>query len=79
MKEQTIYLRVWQGKYDKDGNYHEHQQPTNENIDQLLEWGLAEKIDILDFFEGKARWGSGNYMISKGITYSGSSYFDSSG
>lgn len=79
MKESdAIYVRVHQGKYDKDGVYHQHQEPTNENIDQLLDWGLAEEIDILEFFEGKARWGSANYMIDKGVTYAGSSQFDSS-
>jgi hypothetical protein len=79
MKEETIYVRVYQGKYDKEGNYHQHEQPTDENITQLLDWGLAEEIDILDFFEGKARWGSGNYMIDKGITYTGNTQWDSTG
>ena len=79
MEQEAIYVRVYQCAYDKDGKNHNHQVPTTENIDQLLEWGLAEKIDILDYFEGKAKWGSGNYMISDGVTYHGRSNFDCSG
>jgi hypothetical protein len=79
MKEETIYVRVYQGKYDKEGKYHQYEYPTVENISKLIMCGLAEEIDILDFFEGKARWGSGNYMIDKGITYTGSTQFDSTG
>jgi len=79
MEQEAIYVRVYQGIYDKDGKWHPFKEPTTENIGQLLACGVAEKIDILDYFEGKAKWGSGNYMISDGVTYHGRSNFDCSG
>jgi hypothetical protein len=78
-KTKNIYIRVYQGKYDSDGVYHCYQKPTRENIDQMLEWGLAIKISEKEYSEGRAVWGSGHYMIEEETTHTGNTQFDSSG
>jgi len=75
----TKYYRVWQGKHDKDGKYHEFGGFQRQSIEELLELLLAEEISK-DVFEGRAKWGSGHYSITKtGVVESGPCDFDSSG
>ena len=80
MKEETKYYNIKQGGHDKDGKYHEFSGLKNEeDIDKFVEWGLAKEIGILEFFDGYAQWGSGNYAFLRGKWITSGSNFDSSG
>jgi len=78
MGREAKYYRVFQGVTDKDGFYRQYEEPTVGNIDELLDWGLAQPINMLEYFEGKAKLGSANHMIDiDGVSHMGSAQFDS--
>lgn len=79
MKDEQKYYCLQQGAYDKDGKYHQFGGFKRHTIEEYIEWGLATEIDILDFFETKAKWGTGHYAFLKGEWVCGSFAFDSSG
>ena len=74
---ETIFLKVSQGGYDKQGIYRELQTVTPDNVSQLLDWGLAKEITEAEF-KSKANWGQAHYKIDNGITFSGNHNLDSS-
>ena len=80
MKNEQKYYRIKQGAHDDDGKYHEFGGiEVEEDVDKYVKWNLAKEIEVVEFFEGKARWGTGHYAFIGGSWICSASKWDSSG
>jgi hypothetical protein len=82
MNTEDKYFLVKQGGYSVVDNDKYIEGGRVDTLDDMLEFvrhGIAKEVDILEFFETKARWGTGYYGYINGKFITGSCQWDSSG